>query len=183
MDWVKKIGWIIVVSVWIVVPAVSAQAENIVVEAEHYSSLGPPMVVNSHREASGGKFVEIPKSGLAGSAKGGQGYTEYRINIPQNGAYQLWGRVWWHDHTHNSFYVLVDTTAVSARTPDIHGYTYQKWDWTPGPVLRLTKGVHVVRFQQREEGSRLDQWLLTLSPMKDWTPKGVYPQTDAFLAK
>ncbi|MGC9320004.1 MAG: hypothetical protein ACP5KN_18375, partial [Armatimonadota bacterium] len=39
--------------------------------------------------------------------------------------------------------------------------TYQKWHWVKGPRLQLSAGVHTIRFQNKEDGAKLDQFMLT----------------------
>ena len=39
--------------------------------------------------------------------------------------------------------------------------TYGSWHWVKGARITLTAGQHVIRFQNREDGAKLDQFLLT----------------------
>jgi hypothetical protein len=95
------------------------------------------------------------------------------VNIPSDGTYVIWGRVYAATDTTDSFFVSVDGT-----NKDIYdcaeGIWAAKWQWTvvngrgggaPASIsprlFYLTAGSHTIRFDGREAGTRLDQVLIT----------------------
>lgn len=163
--------------------AALAAPANLVIEAEAATSTEEPLVVVAEGNvppgseyipgASGGRYVEIPEK--AGNPPHlTKGHARYEIDLPADGEYILWGRVWWEGECSNSFTVQIDDTP-----PFLFGEnaTYKTWMWVKYPVARMTppiklkKGRHVLEFGNREDGVRLDQFLL--SPSKRFVPVGI----------
>ncbi len=143
------------------VAAWAARRVKIVVEAEHYYSIKPSMSLGTSQKASGGKYVYIPLKRPHGENESGPydtGNAVYKIKIPTTGVYRLWARTNWYDSCGNSFFVVVDDKHKSWIGED---GTYQRWHWVRGKTYQLTAGVHTFRFQNREDGAKLDQFLLT----------------------
>ena len=159
---------------------------TIVIEAEHFSSITPTMEVKKQRGASGGACIEIPLKKTHAKSEtppSDTGYAEYKIHIPVEGNYQFWARCWWYDHAGNSFFVLVDSIAVDKHTPYITSNTYKKWHWVQGPVFHLTRGIHTIRIQNREDGAKMDQWILTTTPKPRWEPIKKEKETPQYIVK
>lgn len=134
---------------------------KIVVEGEHYYSIQPSMKIGTSQQASRGKYVYIPLRRPRPETQTGpydEGNAVYRIKIPRTGRYQLWARTHWHDDCGNSFFVVVDGTLKSWIGED---GTVQKWHWVKGKAYQLSAGIHTFKFQNREDGAKLDQFLLT----------------------
>jgi hypothetical protein len=150
------------VAITVVVASLAWAAHvKIVVEAEHYYSIKPSMAVAASEVASGGKYVHIPLRRPHGENESGpydDGHALYRINVPRAGLYRLWALTHWHDECGNSFFVIVDDTPQSWIGED---GTVQKWHWVKGKTYQLSAGVHTIRFQNREDGAKLDQFMLT----------------------
>ena len=99
-----------------------------------------------------------------------------QVDVPADGEYTLWCRVWWEDECANSFTVRIDDSA-----PFLFGEnaTYKTWHWVRYPVartarpIRLAKGAHSISFLNREDGARLDQ--VVLSADKRFVPIGCEP--------
>lgn len=182
-----KLQWVVaVVAVALIANATGAFAAKIVVENEHYKSIKPSMELRTDSKASGGKCIERPLKrphAASESAPSDTGNAEYEINVPSTGTYQFWGRCWWWDACGNSFYVLLDATTVTSKTPYITDQTFKKWHWVAGPTLRLTKGVHKIRVQYREDGARMDQFLLTTTPKNRWEPSRIERETPQYIVK
>ncbi|MBC7287424.1 MAG: hypothetical protein H5T86_05135 [Armatimonadetes bacterium] len=145
----------------IAISAWAARSAKIVVEAEHFFAIQPSMSVGASQDASGGKYVYIPLKRPHGENESGpydKGNALYKVNIPKAGVYRLWARTNWHDSCGNSFFVVVDEKDTSWIGED---GTYQKWHWVRGKTYQLSSGVHTFRFQNREDGAKLDQFLLT----------------------
>lgn len=164
----------------------AAGAVTLVFEGENYSWLKPSMKVGSgdaNGANSGGKHVYIPlrrPHAETETGPGDEGSTTYKIYIPVEGNYTLWGLCWWYDGCGNSFFTMVDDM-----TPENPAYItdarYQEWHWVKGRSFRLTVGWHLVRFQNREDGAKLDQWLLTDRTPEQFTPTRRMPETSAYL--
>lgn len=134
---------------------------KIVVEAESYFSITPSMTVGPDKTASGSKYVYIPLRRPHGEDESGptdSGNTVYKFKVPAAGVYRLWVRANWYDSCGDSFFVVVDDGPQSWVGED---GTYQKWHWVKGKTYQLSAGVHTIRFQNREDGAKLDQFLLT----------------------
>lgn len=134
---------------------------KIVIEAERYVSITPSMTVGADKTASGGKYVHIPLRRPHGENESGPtdtGNAVYKFKVPSAGVYRLWVRANWYDSCGDSFFVIVDDQPQSWVGED---GTYQKWHWVKGKTYQLSAGIHKIRFQNREDGAKLDQFLLT----------------------
>lgn len=168
------------------VAATGASAAKIVVEGESYRAIKPSMVVKADRTATKGKCIARPLNRPHATSESGPqdgGYAEYRVRIPARGLYQFWGRCWWYDACGNSFYVLADATAVTAKTPCLTDQTFRRWHWVAGPLLNLSAGEHTIRIQYREDGAQLDQFLLTTTPRARWTPPRPEKETPQYIVR
>ena len=159
--------------------------DTICIEAEAAPTLVKPMIVVTSatdaatqkllHEASGGQFLEITQG--VGKPPDVGGEAVFPIDVKEAGEYWLWARVWWMDCCGNSMSVVVDS-----HPPFILGEdgTYGIWHWVKGMKLKLTAGRHDIHFQNREDGVRLDQFLLS----KDHTyvPVGAEDPTPGALA-
>lgn len=117
--------------------------------------------------------------------------TRFEINEP--GEYTLWARAWWHCGCGNSFYFLIDPKQdpvdsngngeydddIPARTMGEDG-TYEVWHWVQygkGKQMdrfKLDAGEHVLAAYNREDGIRVDQFLLLkYDPEVDYAPSGI----------
>jgi len=149
-----------------------AQA-RVTVEAESAEAVEAPMVVVSRESvpedskyvdgASGDSYLEIPQ-GRGNPPKNPNGRAVFTVEVPADGAYTLWCRVWWADECGNSFLVKINEDA-----PFLFGEnaTYKAWHWVRHPVARTAKpialkaGTNTISFLNREDGVRLDQVLLS----------------------
>ena len=165
--------------------ALTAATARIVLEAEAAPETEAPLVVVSEATvpagseyvpgASGGRYVEIPER-AGNPPKLEKGWARYTVDVPEDGAYTLWARVWWEGECSNSFLVQIDESA-----PFLLGEnaTYKTWHWVKYPVARmtppigLTRGRHTLVFKNREDGVRLDQ--IVLSPNRRYVPVDIEP--------
>jgi hypothetical protein len=132
---------------------------TITLEAET-GSLTAPMVVQSGATASGGQFVEVPNGtgdNFNDITNGGPGQVNLPINIPQSGTYALWARTIAPTGTSDSFYVTRNGTLISEWTVP----SSTAWKWNKIANASLSVGVVNLAFRQREDGTKLDQVLLT----------------------
>jgi hypothetical protein len=140
---------------------VSVEADKIVVEAEKYISITPSMVktTTTNDTVSNHGFIQIPLKRPHATSETGpsdNGACTYKINISQNGTYTIWLRANWYDSCGNSFFVIIDNKPAVY----IESSTYLVWHWVKGPSLSLSAGSHTIKIQNREDGAKLDQFLL-----------------------
>ena len=141
--------------------ASSATAVKIVVEAESYQTIAPSMAKATSQVASGGAYIHIPLQrphAITEGAASDTGNVQYKIDVPEAGSYIFWGRVHWYDGCGNSFYLKIDNKPSIVFGND---GTYQRWRWVKGVRVTLTAGIHTIRIQNREDGAKLDQFILT----------------------
>lgn len=156
---------VLVLATVLTVCVFAAQRYNIVLETEHYNAIKPSTTVKSgDTTASGGKYTEYPlKRPHAASEdpeiKGDGGYVLFKVKIPEQGQYVVWVRTWWYDACGNSFFLIVDD-----KPPQVVGGdgTFKVWKWRKAPQpYALTAGTHTIKLQNREDGARADQILIT----------------------
>jgi hypothetical protein len=171
---------LVILCVFLVAITVLAAPVQLVFEAEAAVETEAPMVAVAEDQvppgsvfvpgASGSRYLEIPeKAGNPPKLK--KGLARYTFELPDDGDYTLWARVWWEGECSNSFTVQIDEGA-----PFLFGEnaTYRTWHWVKYPVARMTppfrlkQGPHVMIFKNREDGVRLDQ--IVLSPNKRFVP-------------
>ena len=149
-----------------VMGAVATQAAGIkiCIEAETAEQCEAPMAVVSNGIAgASGLYIEIPE-GAGNPPKVEAGKAAFPLEIPEDGLFTLWCRVWWEGECSNSFNVTVDDQPAFLFGEDA---TYKAWHWVRYPLsrtsapLRLAKGKHTLTFNNREDGVRLDQVLLS----------------------
>jgi len=161
-------------------------ASKIVIEAEHFSQITPSMQVSADNKASKGKCIEITlilPHGTDESGPSDNGKAVYKIKVPADGIYRFWARCWWYDGCGNSFFLQCDNKPIVTLGSD---HTYKKYHWVKGPKLKLNQGIHYIRIVNREDGAKMDQWLLWLidSPSKDnWIPVQAERETSEYIFK
>jgi len=141
-----------------------AAGVKICFEAESSGHLEAPMAAVSNGIAgASGAYLEIPE-GAGNPPKLNAGKAAFTLDVPADGAFTLWCRVWWEGECSNSFTVTADDQPAFLFGEDA---TYKSWHWVKYPVsrtvapLKLTKGRHTLTFHNREDGVRLDQILLS----------------------
>ena len=155
---------LLMVALFAVTAAVQAAGNKVVVEAEKYASLTPSMVKGADQTASGGWFVGIPLARPHATTEGApkdMGKTSYRVTVPSAGTWRFWGRTKWTDGCGNSFFLKIGSKPAVVLGQD---GTYGTWHWVKGPSLALPAGVVTILIQNREDGSKIDQFLLSKDP-------------------
>lgn len=161
--------------------AAQARGVKICFEAEAATTVEAPMTVVSNGIAgASGPYLEIPE-GAGNPPKVEAGKAVFTVDVPEDGTFTLWCRVWWEGECSNSFTVKIDDQPAFLFGEDA---TYKAWHWVKYPVarttppLKLTKGPHTLAFHNREDGVRLDQVLLSADkrfvPVEIETP-GIRP--------
>ena len=156
----KKLS-LLVAAVFVFAALVGAASNKVMVEAEKYTSITPSMAKASDSLASGGFCVQVPVARPHGTTEGAskdQGKAVYTVNVPSAGTYRFWARTWWFDGCGNSFHLKIGTKPAVVLGQD---GTYKKWHWVKGPVMQLPAGTVTIVVQNREDGAKLDQFLLT----------------------
>jgi len=141
-----------------------AAGAKICFEAESAMPTEAPMAVQSNGVAgAAGAYLEIPE-GAGNPPKVEAGKADFTFDVPEDGSFTLWCRVWWEGECSNSFTVSADGLPSFLFGEDA---TYKTWHWVKYPVsrtvapLKLAKGRHTLTFHNREDGVRLDQVLLS----------------------
>lgn len=174
---------------------------EIVLEAED-AEIEAPMIVKEDdvapeksviHHASGSKFVHLPekvnkdgdkdkdaKNGKNDEKKKAQelkGKIAFDFEIEETDKYMLWARVKWLDGCGNSFNVVMNDGPMIVLGG---GGTYGVWQWIrikgKDGEFRLSKGKHTLEFRSREDGTSLDQILLTTNDDKEAQPQGIRSQ-------
>ena len=136
-----------------------AATVKIVVEGEDYVSIKPSMVKATSAQASGKAYVHVPLRRPHATTETGpadDGNCVYKIKVPSAGTYQLWALMHFNDGCANSIFTKVDALPSTYITDA----TYGRWHWVKGAKYTLTAGTHTVRMQYREDGVKLDQFML-----------------------
>ncbi len=160
----------------------SAAMVKMVVEAGDYFAISPSMakVVATGAGLGNNDYIQIPLRRPHATSETGPadtGNARYKVNVPTAGVYQLWARTWWYDACGNSFFIIVDAKPAVY----VEDATYQTWHWVKGPKLTLTAGQHTIRMQNREDGARMDQFMLINSTQ--YVPTRVETRTGQYVVK
>ena len=157
-------------TVSITVNSASGGTVTITQEAETGNRTAP-MVITSDSAASGGAFVEVPEgtgNNYTDSTSGGPGQVSFSISIPQSATYALWARTIAVNGASDSFYVMRNGALLREWTVPLS----TTWKWNKVTNLSLSAGTLILAFRQREDGTKLDQVLLT-------SDLGLVPSADA----
>ncbi len=164
--------------------ALAASAVKIVVQCTSYKAIKPSMKLFSDKTAMNGKAIGVVLHRPHATTERGpsdDGSVTYYVKVPTTGNYQFWGHCWWWDGCGKSFFVMADATKVTAKTSYVTDQTFKKWHWVAGPVLKLGAGKHSIRIQYREDGTEMDQFLLTTTPRDRWEPTRVEKETSSYV--
>ncbi|MEJ2157364.1 MAG: hypothetical protein P8X96_18700 [Desulfobacteraceae bacterium] len=146
---------------------------SIWIEAED-GDIFAPMEIAGAPDASAEGYIWAPEgSGKFYKPSDDGGRAEYRFDVPSEGDYVVWGRVFATDGGSDSFYVSVDgSDQLAWHTKQSES---DRWTWdvvslrrasddrnASNPlVYHLEAGLHTITFEQREDGTRLDRILVT----------------------
>ncbi|MDX9980293.1 MAG: hypothetical protein RBU25_09745 [Lentisphaeria bacterium] len=127
------------------------------------------MRIDQDNEAFGGSFVWVPgKPGEKGGRSGAR--LVCRLDVPAAGTYYLWGRVQTPTPDDDSFFLTITSPASEpVQRADWHLGTHEAWEWTPfggaKPLpLQLAAGEYQLQLFCREDGAKMDRFLLTADP-------------------
>jgi len=166
---------------------------TLVFEAEYAQNLsGKEWHVKKRAEdtsgkVSGKKVLAVPRCAPGEHPKKDE--VIYKVNIPQQGTYYLWARVFWANGCGNSilFRKIEDDEKEKGETIIGGDATYGSMHWVcwkngadPLP-LNLKKGVATFIMGSKESATEVDQFLLTTD--KELYPANIYPPTPNVLVK
>jgi hypothetical protein len=162
---------------------VGARAELIAVEAETGEAESPVRVIRDSG-ASGSGCIEVPEgAGKPASEDEVLGRAVYRdVTVPKSGEYRLHCRVSWWDQCGNSFKFVFDPGTPAERVVLVEDPNcmplgvFGEWHWSKPRKVKLDAGPHVVEVRNKEDGVRLDGFVLTLD--RTFVPQGIKPLAD-----
>ena len=144
----------------------SGDTDITVIEAED-GYLNAPLAVFQDSSASGNNYIEAPNGSGSISDDPNQvnSSAEYSFIAPVTGNYVIWGRVKAMNGNDDSFFISVDGGDYALWDLQIS----QDWVWDKvndrggaDPVIfYLEAGQHTLMLKQREDGSKIDQILIT----------------------
>jgi len=143
-----------------------AEKNYLWIEAESAERIEFPVEVVENEHCSNNKCIVI-REGAGVGFRGAGGEAVYPIDIKSDGEYVIWGRVFWKDGCGNSFYLGIDEFHFNEIGKNVYDYvlghqlTFGKWMWVKGNKFKLSKGKHILKIKNREDGVKLDKLLLT----------------------
>ena len=157
----KKINKIfLVLTAFLSLATYCTAATTICFEAEDAIELKAPVKIVEEKpvaKISKDKMIVILQGAGSGTKAGGS--AKYKLNLTEDGTYYLWARCWWDDSCGNSFNVKIGALPVFTLGND---GTYKSWHWVKAKVkLKLKKGTHELVISNREDGIKVDQFLIT----------------------
>lgn len=155
--------------------AEEAQAVSAPVEVIRTTTAAPASPAGGPGETSQRAYLEIAQG--KGNPPGmTDGDAQYTFDLNASGTYYLWCRVWWGDECGNSM-----TMTLNDGHPFTFGQdaTYKAWHWVKAPPrikdLKMKSGRHTLKINNREDGIRVDQILLTSK--RRFVPVGIEKST------
>jgi len=140
---------------------------SILIEAES-GAIHAPVVLKEDKDASGGKYVIAPEGPNHEEISIG-GDVTYKLHVTEPGDYSLWLRANWCCGCGNSMNLSLDGEALGT----VEDSVFKTWHWVKlqKPLRKLTAGDHLLVLGNREDGSGVDQILLTQDA--DYRPTGI----------
>ncbi len=117
-----------------------------------------PMQEAFDPNASGGAYVTVPDGvGSNYASPGGPAMVRFAYVSDDEADYNIWARTLAPNGGSNSFYVVIDDGAAytwhTPRSPN--------WEWHLVRTVRLNASAHDIDFRLREDGTHLDQIIVT----------------------
>jgi hypothetical protein len=139
------------------VKSVRTNSDYVWFEAESAIEVERPVVVSEDPDASGGKCLEIVQ-GTGSGVYGSGGKATYEVSLPEKGKYILWARVYWLDGCGNSF--LIKIGGNTFQFGEDSNFNVWHWVFMIAPEFE-TSGKHEIQVINREDGIKIDRFLLT----------------------
>lgn len=134
------------------------------------AQLSGPMVTGEGQDATGGRYINTTRSDQGWNGVGSPpptGEATLQVEVPRDGTYAIWARMWYEHVNANSFWLIVDDGPAIKVGNEDQGYETWKWvGWRDGDTnnrvqVELTAGVHTIRLVGREAGTRIDTVVVT----------------------
>ncbi len=142
------------------------------------ADLSAPLMVEDDPDAASGMCIGVPEG--AGGPPAVKGHARIPFEVKQPGKYQLWFRVHWNDDAlvgracSNSFFLRINDGPASILGED---GTYGHWHWIPyRKPYKFMAGEHSLTIENREDGARLDQILITPAEPKQGSEQASVPR-------
>jgi hypothetical protein len=133
------------------------------VEAEQYSSRNGRFAEVADLSRSGGVAMTIPGSGMRNDKAT---YLSFNLDVTNGGQFYVWLLGYGPKSSADSFTVQFDTGATR-----VVSLTRDGWGWKRSSgTLAIANGAHTLLIKNREDGSSVDQLLLTSD--ERYTPAG-----------
>ncbi|MHB1159673.1 MAG: hypothetical protein ACYC3V_04995 [Chloroflexota bacterium] len=155
-------------------PAAAVPEGPVSVEAyAGQAQLSGPMAMGADDGAANGQYVYSTVSDTGWNGRGNPpptGEAVLSVEVPRDGSYAVWARMWYGNVNANSYWLIVDSQPPIRLGNDDGGYRQWKWvgwhDDSPKNrvAVELATGQHTLRLVGRESGTRLDRVLLTDDP-------------------
>ena len=117
----------------------------------------PPVEVTEGTAAFGGSWIDTPAGSGTGTPTAPIGKSVHGVNVPKDGTWTLWVRIFGNGPNNDSWFESVDG---GTRVP-IFPAQQSVWTWVKGQAYTLTAGQHTVELGGREAEARADRLLLT----------------------
>ena len=134
------------------------ESVNAEIEAED-GTMSKSMERASDNSASSGMYVWVPEGGGSG------GTATFTFDASRDGNYIIWARVLAPNGSSDSFFVSMDGKADSLwDVAPSSSWTWDKVNNRDGAdpvVYYLKKGTHTLLIKQREDGAKLDEFIIT----------------------
>jgi len=139
------------------------------------ATLDTEMMVGTDATASGGEYISAANPGPVDTQPGPDGKASFRVMIPFDGTYRIWGRVIAPGESADSFWVCVDVAVAPPGAADCSRWnsilTMTEWGWDdvhddgdpslPPTDFVLEAGEITVDIYRREAAVQLDKILVT----------------------
>lgn len=155
-------------------PAARPPEGSVAVEAfAGQAQLSGPMAMGADDGAANGQYVYSTVSDTGWNGRGNPpatGEAALSVEVPRDGTYSVWARMWYENVNANSYWLIVDGQQPIRLGNDDGDYRQWKWvgwrDDSPKNrvTVELTAGQHTLRLVGRESGTRIDRVLLTDDP-------------------
>ena len=143
-------------------------------------SIAAPMAVVKDPSAISGSYLVTTETDQSWDGSGtpptNTGSATITVQVPKDGTYIVWTRMYYDNLQGNSYWLVVDNGQSFKVGNEDAGYHAWKWvDWSDGNTtqtikVKLKAGKHTLTLVGREAGARIDTIILTEDPK--YVPSG-----------
>lgn len=122
--------------------------------------LTAPMSKFDDTAASGGSYIKVDVGSLNDPADTYPGGADYIFSTGETGTYHVWVRAYFPDSASNSLWATVDNITPYTY---VGNPTFNVWQWIKiyYSGVNLSSGLHSLNIKYREDGTRIDKFLIT----------------------